>query len=269
VFDAPQTEGMIWDSEEVKIRITQLYRLGKDISYTGVWEEYPHLLFAAQHYFPNWGYVVTSCGIDYHKVRRHQAWSRKRVKKHLMTLKEKGEDLSYNQFEKNHLTLLHAAQYHFGSWETALSSIGIDYSKVRKLKNWSKEKIKSRIKNLKNKGIDLSFRAMFKQGYGVVVSMGCFYYGSWRRAIEKAGFDYTKIRKRQAWSKERVVTTIKQLYRQGVDLSYTRLREQGYGRLTSMGCYYFPNWGKAIEQSGLAYARVKKKPGPIKGYKKV
>lgn len=59
----------MWDREEVRIRITQLYRLGKDISYTGVWEEHPHGLFAAGHYFPNWSHAVTSCGIDYSKVR--------------------------------------------------------------------------------------------------------------------------------------------------------------------------------------------------------
>lgn len=185
-----------WDREEVKIRIKQLYRLNRDISYTGVLDEHPHLLFAAVHYFPNWGYAVTSCGIDYKKVRRQEVWSRKKVKKELMKLKKTGEDLSYNQFERRHSELFHAAQYHLGSWENALSVIGIDYNKVKKpKKQWSKEGITKEIKTLKDKGVDLSFRAMFRQGYGVVVSMGTFYYGSWRKAIESAGLDYSLIKK--------------------------------------------------------------------------
>ena len=48
----------MWDSEEVKIRIKQLYRLGRDISYSGILAEHPHLLFAAVHYFRNWTLYV-------------------------------------------------------------------------------------------------------------------------------------------------------------------------------------------------------------------
>ena len=185
-----------WDREEVKIRINQLYRLNRDISYTGVLDEHPHLLFAAQHYFRNWGHAVTSCGIDYSKVRRQEVWSRKKVKKDLMKLQKAGEELSYNEFERKHPELFHAAQYHLGSWENALSAIGIDYNKVKKpKKEWSKEGITKEIRILKDKGVDLSWRAMFRHGYGVVVSMGNFYYGSWRKAIESAGFDYSLIKK--------------------------------------------------------------------------
>ena len=129
-----------WDREEVMIRIKQLYRLNRDISYTGVFDEHPHLLFAAVHYFPNWGHAVTSSGIDYGKVRRHTVWSRKKVKKELMKLKKVGEELSYNEFERRHPELFHAAQYQFGNWENALSAIGIDYNKVKKPKKESRGK---------------------------------------------------------------------------------------------------------------------------------
>ena len=188
----------MWDSEEVKIRIKQLYRLDRDVSYSGILAEHPHLLFAAVHYFRNWGCAVTACGIDYQKVRRHRIWSRKKVTKELKKHKEEGAELSYNVFEKKHPKLFHAAQYHFGDWQRALSFIDVDYKKIRKWpgKIWSKKKVTSKIKALKNKGVDLSFRAMFRQGLGVVVSMGAFYFGSWRRSIEQAGLDYDKIKKK-------------------------------------------------------------------------
>jgi len=188
----------MWDSEEVKIRIKQLYRLGRDVSYSAVLADHPHLLFAAVHYFRNWGRAVTACGIDYQKVRRQRIWSKKTVIMELRKHKEKGTDLSYNAFEKKYPRLFHAAQYHFGDWQRALSFIDVDYKKIRKWpgKIWSKNKITGKINELKNKGVDLSFRAMFKQGYGVVVSMGAFYFGSWRRSIEQAGLDYDKIKKK-------------------------------------------------------------------------
>lgn len=184
-----------WDREEVRIRITQLYRLNRDISYTGVLEEHPHLLFAAVHYFPNWGHAVTSCGIDYGKVRRQQVWSRKRITKELKKLQKKGEELSYNEFERRHPELFHAAQYYFGSWENALSVVGVDYNKVRRLKEWTKTGIIEEIKTLNHKGTDLSFRAMRRKGYGAVVSAAQFFYGGWRQAIARAGLDYSMIKK--------------------------------------------------------------------------
>ncbi len=259
---------MLWDREKIRIRISQLHRLRKDISYTGIRDDYPHLLFAAVHYFPNWGHAVTSCGIDYSEVRRQEVWNKTRVKKELMRLYKEGEDLSYNEFQRKHPQLLPAAVYHFGSWENALSIIRIDYEKVRKLKRWSKEEVSKQIRGLKKKGVDLSFRAMFRQGHGTVVSMGVFYYGSWRKAIEETGFDYDKIRKREVWNKNRVMETIRQLHRQGIEVSYQRLRDHGYGRLVSMGCYYFKNWGDAIGKSGLDYSQIKRKPGREKKRRK-
>ena len=197
MFDKADNESRMWDREEVKIRIKQLYRQGKDISYSGILDNHPHLLFAAVHYFRNWGHAVVSCGINYEKIRRQRVWSREKIIKQLKKYKAEGAELSYNAFEKQDSKLFHAAQYQFGSWKRALSFIDVDYKKIRKWpgRTWSKKKITSKIKALKKKGVDLSLRAMFKQGYGTVVSMAAFYFGSWRRAIEQAGFDYNKIKK--------------------------------------------------------------------------
>ena len=255
---------MLWDREKIRIKISQLHRLRKDISYTGIRDDYPHLLFAAVHYFPNWGHAITSCGIDYGEVRRQEVWNKTRVRKELMKLYKEGEDLSYNKFQRKHPQLLPAAAYHFGSWENAVSAIRVDYEKIRKLKRWSKEEVSKQIRSLKKEGVDLSFRAMFRQGHGAVVSMGAFYYGSWRKAVEETGFDYDKIRKRQIWNKNKVMKMVRQLHGQGIEVSYQKLREQGYGNLVSMGCYYFKNWGDAVEKSGLDYSKIKRKPGPEK-----
>ena len=42
---------------------------------------------------------------------------------------------------------------------------------MKKPGEWTREKIKT----LKDKGVDLSYRAMYRHGYGAVVSMGNFY----------------------------------------------------------------------------------------------
>lgn len=254
---------MLWDREEVKIRLTQLYRLNRDISYTGVWEEQPELLFAGVYYFKNWSQALISSGIEPNKARRHEIWSKDRIKRELISLKKEGEELRYNEFERRHRKILHAAIYHFGSWQNAISGIGIDYDKVKKVHGeWSKGRIIREIKALEEKGVDLSVKAIRKQGYGALVTMSNFYFGSWGESIKRAGLDYNTIRKRQRWSKKRVKDEIKELNRQGIDLSYKRLRREGNGKLVSMGCYYFANWGKAIEGAGFDYSEIKKRPGP-------
>ena len=180
----------VWDQTEVMIRISQLYRQNRDISYSAVLENHMDLLGAAQHYFPNWGAAVTASGIDYSKVRRIESWSRDRIKKELISLNKQGEDLSRNAFERKHPSLLHAGVHYFGSWRNAITRIGLDYNKIKRPRGeWSKEKIIEEIRELKEKGVDLSWRAIRKQGYGPLQTMSNFYFGSWRRAITEAGLD--------------------------------------------------------------------------------
>lgn len=186
----------LWDSEGVQQQIGRLHRLGEDLSYTGVWHEHPELLFAAIHYFGNWGRAVTACGLDYDKIRRVQVWNRRRIECELRQWRRKRVDLSYNRFERRQPKLFHAAVYHYGSWKRALAAIGVDYRKVRRPEPWSREKVVRRIKQLKRRGVDLSHNAMFAQGHGVAVSMGNYYYGGWPQAIRKAGLDYKQIRKK-------------------------------------------------------------------------
>ena len=243
---------MYWDREEVMIRIRQLYRLRRDISYVGISKTYPLLLYAAHHYFSGWAGAVNSAGIDYNKVRRQVSWSRKRIKEELLSLYREGEDLSYNKFEKRHPKLLHAAQYHFGSWEKALSCLRIDYQKVRKVNNWSREKILETIRRFQSEGVDLSPKAMHKDGNGAVVSAAQFFYGSWREAISRAGLDYSRIRKREKWPRQRVIDTLKELRSKGMRLTTHALQKSGYGKLVNMANYYFSTWAEALEKAGIS-----------------
>ena len=178
---------MIWDREEVIAQIKYRHRLSQDISYVGVLEEFPHLLFAAVHYFKNWGVAVTSAGIDYSKVRREEVWSRKRIIRLLKRYKKKGEGFRYNEFERRHSKLFAAACYHFGSWKNALSVIGIDYNKVKKFTSWNREKIKRKILSLYRRRLDLSYSAMRRTGYTSLISAASFCFGNWGKAVLALG----------------------------------------------------------------------------------
>ena len=186
-----------WDREEVIAQIKYRHRLGRNISYVGVLEEFPHLLFAGLYYFKNWGVAITSAGIDYSKVRRQDVWSKKRIINLLRRYKKKGADLCYNEFERKHPKLFHAACYHFGSWKNALSVIGMDYSKVKKLNSWNREKINRKIVSLSRKGLDLSYQGMRKLGYVSLISTASFCFGNWGKAVLASGLPYAGIRRKR------------------------------------------------------------------------
>jgi len=186
-----------WDREEVIAQIEYRHRLGRNISYVGVLEEFPCLLFAAVYYFKNWGVAVTSAGIDYSKVRREKVWSKKRIIGVLKRYKKKKEDFRYNEFQRKHPKLFAASCYHFGSWKNTLSVIGMDYNKVKRFTNWNREKIKRKIVSLSRKGNDLSYQGMRELGYISLISAASFCFGNWGKAVLASGLPYAEIRRKR------------------------------------------------------------------------
>ena len=190
-------ETLLWDRDEVLFQIRRRYQENLDLSYSGVLEDSPRLLFAAVHYFKNWGIAVTSAGIDYNKVRRVETWSREKIKMQLRRLKRKGVSFRYNEFEKDYLKLLAAACYHFGSWKNALSAVGIDYQSLQRFTTWSRQKVKRRIRSLYQKEKNISYSALKKSGKIALLSAASHYFSNWGKAVLAAGLPYAEIRRKR------------------------------------------------------------------------
>ena len=54
-----------------------------------------------------------------------------------------------------------------------------------------------------------------------------------REAIGRAGLDYSRIRKREKWPKQRVIEIIRELQGEGMRLTTHALQKSGYGKLVS------------------------------------
>ncbi|MCC6423644.1 MAG: hypothetical protein IT447_09230 [Phycisphaerales bacterium] len=61
------------------------------------------------------------------------------------------------------------------------------------------------------------------------------------------------------WDKQRIVRTIKQLYRAGKKLSYNAMTRSNQP-LLSAAAYHFGSWRKAIESADIDYAQVLRRP---------
>ena len=115
-----------------------------------------------------------------------------------------GQDLSYSGVNREHLGLLRAATRHLGSWERAVESAGIPYASVRRYRQWDRESIQVRIRELHSSGKDLSWRHVATQLDPplAAAAVKSSHYGSWQSALLAAGLDYEEIRRYRDWREE-------------------------------------------------------------------
>ena len=190
-------ETLLWDKDEVLFQIKRRYQQNLDLSCSGILDDFPRLLFAAVHYFKNWGIAVTAAGIDYNKVHRVETWSREKIKMQLRRLKRKRVSFCYNEFEKGYPKILHASCYHFGSWQNAVGAIGIDYQSLQRFTCWSRQKVKRRIRALYRKEKEISYSVLEKSGRIALLSAASHYFGNWGKAVLASGLPYANIRRKR------------------------------------------------------------------------
>lgn len=89
----------------------------------------------------------------------------------------------------------------------------------------------------------------------------CRLFGSWRKAVEAAGFDYEQVTGVRHWSRERVGEDIKRLAAAGVPLDATNI-QQHHSALHEAAIKLFPrSWAKALRAAGFDPAEHKLQRG--------
>ena len=85
-------------------------------------------------------------------------WSKEIIIEEILKLKEQSHPLNAISIMEDNMKLYGAARTHFGSWQNAITSAGLDYSEINhKIKeiNWSKDIIAEEIRNIAAVGGDL------------------------------------------------------------------------------------------------------------------
>ena len=85
----------------------------------------------------------------------------------------------------------------FGSWRSALEACDIDYESSRNNRKWTRERIKREILRLGGNGNSLRPSVLRKNGMTTLVSAAEYHFGSWRRAVETTGLDYSFGRRKK------------------------------------------------------------------------
>lgn len=127
------------------------------------------------------------------------------------------------------------------------------------MRKWSKQSIGTEILRMHNAGEDLNY-ASIAQAQVALLRAATRYFGSWRIAVEFAGLDYEDIRKYKMWTRERILSRIRELNAEGVDLSWRHVSTQVDPQLAAAATKqkHFGSWRNAIQSAGLNYGEIRR-----------
>jgi len=125
---------------------------------------------------------------------------------------------------------------------------------------WTKDKLIAEIKKLHREGVDLSPTSIQRTHSALFSSArSSSHFGSWRTAMEAAGFDYDNFKRvKQRWTREEILERIREMNAQGHDLLDPRFKTRNRSLyLAACAHRYFGSWRRAVEAAGLDHERMR------------
>ncbi len=129
---------------------------------------------------------------------------------------------------------------------------------------WTKEKILEAIRSLHAAGEDLTPLTMRRANSRVMAS-ALTHFGSWRRAVEAAGFDYEAVRRRglerrvqtiTKWTPESILREVQRLWESGQDLRSSSVHTRLPG-LHAAARRIYGSWGEVLKATGIPAQSVR------------
>lgn len=257
-----------WSKEKIIDEILKLEKRGSKLNLNYIKSTNRPLYAASVSYFGGWKVATEAAGLDYEKIITLKSWSKEKIIEEIKALHKEGEELNAANVRRVNPPLIAAvdSKRYFNSWGDAVKAAGFDYNKIKKLREWTKDKIVSEILKLKESGAPLNPQAV-REYYNPLLIAACkkHHFGSWQNAIEAAGLDYDEINKysdRTQWTKELILREIKKLNSRGENLQYINIKEN-FHALCSAAVREFENWGNAVEAAGIDYDKFRTRKEPF------
>ena len=184
--------------ESILEEIKELHAKGEDLSYSNMDRHHVALFRAAIRQFGSWRAAIEAGGLPYEGVRRYKSWTLDRITERIRELHAKGEDLSWRHVSTEIDPQLAAAATRlssYGSWRNAVEAAGLDYDAIRRYKDWDEERILEELKERHQQGMPLNAGEVCVSNTALITAARRTF-GSWDKALEAAGLEAGKIRKR-------------------------------------------------------------------------
>ena len=124
-------------------------------------------------------------------------------------------------------------------------------SDIKSNRRWTADEVLKEIRSLTDLSAKYNQKS-FPSLYGATIR----HFGSWKKAIEAAGFSYDTVTRRKLagyWTKDRLIEAIQALPEK--HSNYVRKKHAG---LYSAALRLYGSWGKAVCAAGIDYESVRK-----------
>ncbi len=119
---------------------------------------------------------------------------------------------------------------------------------------WDKTRILQELRRFHKAGKDLSYNGLARQSQSLV-SAAAYHFGSYRKAVEKAGIDYALVIRRPRWTRQQIIRLIKDARRRDEDLHWSAVTrrgdELGKAAFAALQPRLFGSWDRALHAAGL------------------
>lgn len=239
-----------WTAEAVCQEIVAWHGKGEPLFSNYMRKNFQELLAAGIRYYGTWQKAVEAAGVPYEEVRRYHRWTQELILAKIQELYSQGIDLSFRAMmlsQYNSMVYAAIRANHFGSWKKALEAAGLPANEIYRYRSWDEKAILSEIQKLQDLGADLSSKAM-DESANPLIATARRRFGNWGAAVERAGIDYSHIRRRRRWTQESIVQGIRELQQKGIPLQSSRVRREAPA-LFAAACKhrFFGSWSKAVQ----------------------
>ncbi len=239
---------VLWSKDKIIKRIKERHRNGGYLNAIAVISDENRLYCAARKYFGSWEFAIIHAGFDYSEIKKkpiahtpagfQNSWSRDIIKDEILRLYAEKEPLNHSWTMKYYPSLIYAAYEYFHGWENAITYAGLDYNKIRKKRGkWTKEQVIFEIKKLNDQGKPLNYSYAAAKMKSLVCEARIFF-GSWDMALKAAGFDFTIIRKRQIWSKQKIIDEVRKRKSKGKSITYSAIKRDDFALFRAIQRYF-------------------------------
>jgi hypothetical protein len=191
-------------------------------------------------------------------------WNRHTILDEIRELHRSGDELNYTSAEENHLHLVRAAAWHYGTWKQAVELAGLDYDSVSKYKRWTRERVIQAIRDHHKAGHDLSWRSIsiaLDPPLAAAALRPNVGFETWRDAVTAAGLNHDEIARYRHWTPERVTAEIAELAKKGSPLS-SKLVQMSNQSLYCAAKRRFKDWDSALAAAGVDPDSVRLRRAP-------
>lgn len=121
-------------------------------------------------------------------------------------------------------------------------------------KSWTKPLILRELKRLHNAGADMSYSGLARRRQPLL-SAAAYHFGSYRKAVERAGIEYNQFLRRPRWTKQSIIALVKQARRRGDDLHWSAVTKRNddlsRAAFAALQPRLFGKWVRALHAAGL------------------